>query len=75
MLYHTEPLPQGGFLSNKQTPDFPVTNSVCVSGNYFLMEKLSPSHSTDWLSTPIASRGTAAITSTPGFPILQLTGP
>lgn len=46
MLYHTEPLP-------------PVTNSVCVHGNYFLMEKLSLSQGTDCLSIPIASRGRA----------------
>lgn len=30
-----------------------------VSGNDFLMEKLSPSQGTDWLCTPIASRGRA----------------
>lgn len=62
--------PQHGFLSNaSRHPDSPAAVRVSVYGNYFLMGKLSLSQGTDWLSTPIASRGKAAWTSTLGSPI------
>lgn len=65
----TESPPQHGFLSNaSRHPDSPAAVRVFMGTIFFFDGETEP-QGTDWLSTPIASRGKAAWTSTLGSPI------